>query len=62
MKKAKKQRLIANVSQEVIDLVWEIRSRSRTTQSQAVEQLILEGAKQREQKPSVKPCKASATS
>lgn len=58
----KKQRLVANVSQEVVDRVWDLHHTRRISRSKAVELLVIEGAKAYEQKPSVKPCKASGTS
>lgn len=58
----KKHRLVANVTQEVIDLVWDIHHTRRISRSKAVEMLILEGAKAYEQNPSVTACQDSATS
>jgi hypothetical protein len=58
----KKHRLVANVSQEVIDRVWDLHHKRRISRSKVVELLIIEGAKSYEQKPSVKPCKASGAS
>lgn len=47
---AKKVKLIANISQKVMDGIWEIHSRERVSRSQVVEQLLSERLKEVKQK------------